>query len=674
MDRRSAEQRARKLRQEIERHRTLYHVLDRQEISDAALDSLKHELVALEARFPDLVTPDSPTQRIGGKPLKEFAAVRHAAPMLSLIDAFSPDELRAWDERWQKIVPHAAGRVAYLADLKLDGLALSLTYRNGILATAATRGDGITGEDVTQNVRTIEAIPLRLATNACPLAARRAIEHGTVEIRGEVILAKAQLAALNVEQKRRGLAPFANPRNVAAGSVRQLDPAITAARKLDFFAWELVTDLGQKTLAEAYALLRSFGIKVNPEVVVAKSLEDIGRFHERMAQRRAKLPFWIDGIVVKLADVALARRLGTVGKAPRAAVAWKFDAYEATTVVEDIVVQVGRTGALTPVAHLRPVRIAGTTVSRASLHNEDEIRRLDVHLNDTVIIKKAGDIIPKVIRVLPKLRPAHARGFRMPRTCPQCGSRVVRREGDVIHYCANPRCYAATREQLRHFASKGAFDLDGLGEKIIDQLVQEKLVRDPADFFTLTVDDLTPLERFAEKSAHNIVRAIQERRRVSLPRFLNALGIRHVGEETALALAEQFETLPKFLAATAEELRAVPDVGAVVAESIAAFLAEERNRQLIERLQKNGVTVAPYRVASQKLRGKTFVLTGGLMDITRAEAKQLIRQAGGSVSDAVSRETDFVVVGAEPGSKFLKAKKLGRPILDEREFLKLVRG
>lgn len=670
MTKQAAKARSEKLRKEIEHHRYLYHVLDRQEISDAALDSLKHELQSLEDEFPELVTPDSPTQRIGGKPLAALPTVRHGVPMRSFNDAFSFLEIQEWDTRWRKRT--TTREVPYLVDLKLDGLAISVVYRRGSLVSAATRGDGVVGEDVTQNVRTIEAIPLRLRTERLSRKLRHAVDRGTVEFRGEVVMRKDDFTKLNAAQKRKGLPPFANPRNVAAGSVRQLDPAVTASRRLDFFAWELTTDLGQETLAEAYDLLKHLGVKVNPEARACATLRDVREQYERVQRERERLPFWIDGVVVKVSPVRLYRSLGVAGKAPRAAIAWKFAAQQGTTVVEDILVQVGRTGALTPVAHLRPVQLAGTTVSRASLHNEDEVQRLDLRIGDTVIVEKAGDIIPKVMKVLPKLRPSTARAFHMPKACPMCGSPVRRREGDVIHYCSNPSCFAQTREQLHHFVSKNAFDIDGLGEKMIDQLVQEKLVRDPSDFFTLTVGDLLPLERFAEKSAANIIAAVSEKKRIAFPRFLNALGIRHVGEQTAIALAEQFRALDRLAQASLDELRAVPDVGEVVAQSIAAYFGEQRNRRLLEKLKENGVMAEPYHVAAKRLRGRTFVLTGGLTRLTRDEAKQRIRDAGGTVSESVSEKTDTVVVGTDPGFKLDKAKKLDLKTIDEAELLKLL--
>lgn len=654
-----------KLRAEIEHHRYLYHVLDRQEISDAALDSLKHELEQLEARFPELVTPDSPTQRVGGAPLPGFVKVRHTVPMLSLNDTFSGDEFRAWLERVTKLDSRAGSD--FYAEMKMDGLAMSLVYEAGVLKTAATRGDGQVGEDVTQNIKTIEAIPLRLHLDAVPQR---------VEVRGEVFLPKANFEAMNREQAAQGLPAFANPRNAAAGAIRQLDPRITATRKLDFFAYDLITDLGQTTHEESHQLAKKLGFKVNPLNKRCANAEEVLAYHEAIGKKRATLPYWSDGIVVNVNNNAVFRELGVVGKAPRAAIAFKYPAEQATTVVEDIQVQVGRTGALTPVAHLRPVQVAGSTVSRATLHNANEVARLDVRVGDTVIVEKAGDVIPDVVQVLPKLRPAGAHAFRMPTSCPVCHRPVHRDPDAAIHYCTNTACPARAREGLYHFVSKKALDIAGLGPKIIDVLVDEGLVTTPADFFHLNAEQLVGLPLFAEKKAEKIVASIQSRRRVALGRFLFSLGIRHVGEETARALAQHFGSLKRLRSAQADELAAVADVGDVMVQSIAEFFHAPSTDKLLAALSDAGVVVEQEaRVAAKPgpLAGKTVVITGTLSTLSREEAQEKVRQAGGHVASAVSKKTDAVVVGENPGSKAERAQQLGVRILAENDFLKLVR-
>ncbi len=670
MDKQSAKRRIEKLKAEINRHRYLYHVLDRSEISDAALDSLKHELAQLERRFPNLITPDSPTQRVGGAPLPAFAKARHDQPMLSLTDAFSEPELVAWEERIKKL-NGSADRLDYYAEIKMDGLAVSLVYEDGRFVRGATRGDGVTGEDITGNLKTIEAVPLSLELNRLPRTVRARAER-RLELRGEVFMTKTSFAALNREQARRGQAPFANPRNAAAGSLRQLDPKVTAARKLDCYVYDLVTDLGQETHQQSHEWAQLVGAKVNPESRHCRTLAEVVSYHQSIARTRERFDYWSDGIVVNVNAIRLLRKLGVVGKAPRGSIAFKFPAEEATTKVEDIIVQVGRTGALTPVAKLTPVQVAGTTVSRATLHNSDEIERLGLKIGDTVIVRKAGDIIPDVVRVLAKLRTGRERRFTMPRHCPVCGSAVRRRTGEVNHYCTNPHCYGARREQLYHFVSKRAFDIDGLGPKIIDQLVEAGLVREAPDFFTLKETDLAPLERFAEQSATNLIAAIRASFKVPLARFIYSLGIRHVGEETALALARHFKRIEAIAEASREELEAVPDVGGVVAESIFRFFQSSHQRAIVQSFVERGVRILAPPNERSTLSGKTVVLTGGLETLTRDEAKDKIRAAGGDVSSSVSRDTDLVVVGSDPGSKYERAKKLDVRTIDEKEFLKLI--
>ena len=612
-----------KLRQQIDYYRYQYHVLDRSEISDAALDSLKHELHELETQFPDLVTPDSPTQRVGGVALEKFSKVLHQAPMLSLNDVFSPAEVQEWTVRTAKLLP-ANEKLEFFGELKVDGLALSLHYENGLLVRAATRGDGRTGEDVTENARTIEAIPLRLRTVQRALPAR-------LEVRGEVYMPKSVFEALNAHAKKRGAAPFANPRNAAAGAVRQLDPRVTATRKLSFLAYDLVTDVGLPTHADVHAMLRALGFQSGTLNRVCSSLAEVERYHADTEKQRPRLPFWIDGNVLVVNRTATFKRLGVVGKTPRGAIAYKFPAEQATTVVEDIQVQVGRTGALTPVAHLRPTLVAGSTVSRATLHNLDEIRRLDVRIGDTVILEKAGDIIPDIVQVLPKFRTGREKVFRMPSRCPVCGSRVLQREGEVAYYCANAQCYAMQIEALQHFVSKNALDIDGLGPKIIEALWQADLIRNAADLFHLTPSDIQPLQRFAEKSAANVVASIQRsRQHVPLWRFINALGIRHVGEQTSRDLAEHFHTFEKLQHASEAALLDVHDVGETVAKSIRAYFADAGNAKLLARLLRDVHVQRESAPASAgPLHGKSVVVTGTLAGFSRDEAKAAIRRAGG---------------------------------------------
>ncbi len=664
-----AERRLAQLRAAIDQYRYEYHVLDRQSISDAALDSLKRELTQLEERHPELITPDSPSQRIGGAPLLGFTKVPHSQRMNSLADVFSVDELRAWDERWRKLQPQ--GRTGYLIDLKLDGLAVNLRYDRGLFVQAATRGDGLVGEDVTRNVKTIEAVPLRLRTASLSATHRRALT-GIVEVRGEIVMLKKDFAALNRRQEKLGQLVFANPRNVAAGSIRQLDPSIAASRKLSFYAWELVSDLGQRTLSDAYDLLRRLGLPVNPRATTGASLDDIIRFHQQVFADRDRLPFWIDGIVVKVDDRRLYRDLGIVGKTPRAAVAWKFAAEQVTTVVEDIAVQVGRTGALTPVAHLRPVEVAGTTVARATLHNADEVARLNVRVGDTVVIQKAGDVIPDVVQVIMNLRPKTAPPWRMPIHCPVCRSAVHRRTGEVVAYCSNPKCPARERESLYHFVSKKAFDITGLGPSTVDVLIEEGLVKEPADFFHLQSDDLVGLPLFAEIKSEKLTAAVDSARRVRLDRFIYALGIRHVGEQTAIDLARYFGSIKQLMAAAALSIARVPNVGSVVAESIQAWFELTRNRKLVARLMREVRIMPMESLRHTPLFGKTVVITGSLATMSREEAEEAVRRAGGKTSGSVSAKTAYVVVGSEPGSKATKAKKLKVPTLAETEFKKLL--
>lgn len=680
MNKQQAKIRVEKLKAEINHHRYLYHVLDKQEISDAALDSLKHELDQLERQFPEFITADSPTQRVGGQPLAEFKKVIHKTPMLSLNDSFSEEEIADWETRIRKLVPPGY-HLDYYAEIKMDGLAMSLVYRNGLLQHGSTRGDGKIGEDITQNLKTIEAIPLKLEIHHAKGVDSQVVKYaekalkGEVEIRGEVYMTKKVFEKLNAQQEKKGESAFANPRNAAAGSVRQLDSKVTASRKLSFMAYELVADLGQKTHEEAHEIIKVLGLQPGTLNRYCKDIVAVNKYHEDIGKVRKNLPYWSDGIVVTANNIALFKRLGVVGKAPRGAMAYKYPAEQATTVVEDIKVQVGRTGTLTPVAHLKPVQVAGTTVKRATLHNMDQIERLDVKIGDTVIIQKAGEIIPEVVKVLANLRTGKEKKFHMPTRCPVCGSKVARRPGEVAYYCTNKKCFSIQQEGLHHFVAKPAFDIDGLGPKILEQLWNADLIRDAADLFDLQESDLEPLERFAEKSATNLVQAIQSARVVTLSRFINALGIRHVGEETAIDLARHFGTLDKLRKASLEELERIPDVGGVVAKSIGDYFKDKVSAKLIDKILAKGVKVKHEETVKKKtgLTGKKIVVTGTLESMSREEAKARIREAGGDWVSSVSQHTDYVVAGAEPGSKYDKAKKLGVKIISEKEFLNLLK-
>ncbi len=659
MTKQQAKLRINKLRQEIEHHRYLYHVLDKQEISDAALDSLKNELEQLEGQFPDLVTPDSPTQRVGGVPLPKFTQVEHRTPMLSLQDVFDAEGLTAWQQRNQKII---AAPYQYFVELKVDGVAVALIYEDGRLVQAATRGDGQTGEDVTQNIKTIEAIPLTL---------RRPV-RGRLEVRGEIYLLKVDFEAMNSRRQAQGQPLFANPRNIAAGSIRQLDPAMARARPLRFFAWEITSRDNIKTRAAEYARLQELGFPVPPDAQLTADLKGIFKLAVEEEKKRLKRPFLVDGLVIKINDLPVAERLGVVGKAPRGSIAYKFAAEEATTLVENIVVQVGRTGALTPVAHLRPVRVAGTTVSRATLHNADEIKRKDIRVGDTVIVRKAGDIIPEVKQALVKLRPAQTKPFKMPKKCPVCGSGVVREKDGVVIRCTNPNCFSQQRERLLQVVGQAAFDIEGLGEKIIEQLLNEGLIEQPPDLWRLTAGDLLNLEGFATRSADKLVQEIQSHKSIPLSRFLVALSIPQVGIVTAQDLAYAFRTIDNLWKAKAEELEAVEGIGDKSAPLIANFFRQKSTRDLIKQYQKVGITILKTAPAG-KLFGQTFVFTGSLGEMSRAEAKQRVQALGGRVAASVGANVDIVVIGTDPGSKAKQAAKLGIKTISPRQFMSMIK-
>ncbi len=697
MNKEQARQRIEKLRQEINRHRFAYHVLDKMDISDAAFDSLKNELEELELQFPDLVTPDSPTQRVGGEALDKFDKIKHEMPMLSLNDAFGEEEIYAWQERIQKFVTPPK-KLDYFCELKLDGLAVSLVYENGILAYGATRGDGLTGEDVTSNLKTIEAIPLRLRkpedeeleklgfSQEQIRKIKRAAEHGRLEVRGEAIMTKEVFEKLNKKYKKEGKPFLANPRNAAAGSIRQLDPKITAERHLSFFAYALVTDLGQKRHREEHFIVKFLGFPTfidESEKKYARfcqNLDEVIEFHKFWVKNREKLPFGCDGVVVVVDDIELQKKMGAVGKAPRWMQAYKFSGEEATTIVKDVIIQVGRTGILTPVAILEPVKVGGVTISRATLHNEEEIKKLGLKIGDTVIVRRAGDVIPDIVKVLSGLRSGKEKNFSMPKNCPICGGAVEKREAiskkggkTVGYFCTNKNCFAVNRRRFHHFVSKQAMNIEGLGPKILDQLIEEGLVNDLADLYELKEGDLEGLERFAEKSSQNIIAAINKSREVPLYRFINALGILHVGEETANNLANHFGDLKNLAQATEAELMAVPDIGEVVASSIKNWFSQEKNKKLLAKLLRFIKIKKPeIKKTKQNFKGLKVVLTGELKTLSRDQAKELIRRQGGEISESVSARTSLVVAGNSPGSKYEKAKKLGVKIIDEEEFLKMI--
>ena len=690
MNRNEAEKRIAVLRAEIDRHRVAYHTLDQPSISDEAFDALMEELLSLEREYPDLIVSESPTQRVGATPLSAFEKVRHEVAQWSFDDIFDADELRAWDAKLKRALAKSSSSqiggqddaVEYVCELKIDGLKMILTYEGGALVRGATRGDGEVGEDVTQNLRTIASVPLRLS---------RPIDCIVV---GEVWLAASELERINNERIAADEPVFANPRNAAAGSIRQLDAKIVASRKLDAFVYDIdrINTDQPATQSEELELLKELGFKVNPEYRVCRSVDEVQTYYEEWAIRRHELSYGLDGIVIKVNSREYQETLGYTGKAPRFGVAYKFPAEQATTVVEDISVQVGRTGVLTPVAHLRPVRIAGSTVSRATLHNADEIERLDVRIGDTVILQKAGDIIPEIVSVLIHMRTGNERVYHMPSVCPVCGSSVAQQsmtqqgtkeEVSVALYCTNPECFAVERERIIHAVSRKGLDIAGLGDKIVEQLMNEGLVSDIADIFELTEGDLAPLERFADRKAEKLVQAILDAREISFAKFLFALGIRHVGEETALLIAEyvtediqnqksRIKNLKAGVAVcanmTVEEWTAIKGIGMKSAESLVEWFASEKHQAMLARLEELGVTLLfPETVESGagSLSGKTFVLTGELTAFTRDEAKDMIRKRGGSISSSVSKKTDFVVAGANPGSKFAKAQELGITVLDE---------
>ena len=659
-----------RLREKIRYHEHRYYVLDAPEISDAEFDRLMRELNELEAEHPELIRPDSPTQRVGGNPREGFLKVRHSSPMLSLDNTYNEDELRAWERR----VHELSGRkdVEYVCELKLDGMSLALHYENGHLVRGLTRGDGTSGEDVTLNVRTVRSVPLSVPQATLHKAGIAPV----FEVRGELLMPIAAFQKLNQEREQRGLASFANPRNFAAGTVRQLEPGITASRRLDYFGYMLLVQ-GRTPFERHWRTLNALeevGFKVNPARQMAKNIEEVWSFIRTWERERERLPYEIDGIVIKVDRTALQEELGYTGKAPRWAIAYKYAARRALSQIENIVSQVGRTGKLTPVAWLKPVPIGGTTVGRASLHNLDEIERLGVKIGDWVEVERGGDVIPKVVGVLDDQdHPRGHQAFHMPERCPVCGGHVVRSEGEADHRCVNANCPAKLRESILHFASRGVMNIEGMGEALVSQLTESGLVRNVADIYRLSKADLVRLERMGDKSAQNLLQEIQNSKKLPLERVIFGLGIRFVGERTAEFLAEHFASMDELMKASAEELQKVNEVGPRVAHSIVEFLAESRNRELIERLRTAGLTFASTKTERRtKLEGKVFVLTGTLQKYSREQAKKLIEEAGGRVSGSVSKKTDYLVAGADAGSKLDKARELGVTVIDEKQLEQLI--
>ena len=654
------EERAKKLRETIERHRQLYHTYDQSEISDEAYDALMRELEQFESQYPSLAISDSPTKRVGADVLEKFEKVAHVVPQWSFNDAFNEDDIRAFDERVRRVLKHSP---EYITELKIDGLKIVLTYENGVLETAATRGDGRVGEDVTGNIRTIESIPLKLGKTISIIA------------EGEIWMSKAVFNKLNRERKKRGEELFANPRNIAAGSLRQLDPAVTSARRLDSFIYDIASvkdTLEPSTQEEELKLLQQLGFKVNPHFKRFEDIEGVIKYWKLWEEQKEKEDYLVDGIVVKVNEKKFQDALGYTGKAPRFGIAFKFPAEQVTTVLNDITLQIGRTGVLTPVAILEPVSVAGSTVSRATLHNEDEIKRKDIRIGDTIVIQKAGDVIPEVVRVVEEMRTGKERVFKFPTRFPLCGGdgRIKRFSGQAAYRCVARNSYEQQRRKLEHFVSRRVFDIDGLGPKIINQLMDREIISNFDDIFTIKSGDLETLEHFGEKSIGNLLEAIEKARTVSLRRFIASLSIPQVGEETAGDLAQYFGTSKRFAEATLSELIKLEGVGPVVARSIIDWFTDKENKKLFERLLKQ-IEILPIKSLAfdrLPLAGKSFVLTGTLENMLREEAKEKIRALGGEVHGSVSKNTSYVVAGRDPGEKFGKARELGIKVLSEKEF------
>jgi len=675
MNKKEAKKRIEILKDQLREADYAYYVLDKPIISDAARDSLKDELESLEKQFPEFITADSPTQRVGGKAVGKFEKIRHKVPKYSFDDVFSFEETLGFDKRVKKILklPESLD-IEYNCELKIDGLNISLLYKKGVFDKAVTRGDGIVGENVTHTVKTIKSVPLLLR------------EKVDIEIGGEIFMSIKSFENLNKKQKETGQQVFANPRNTAAGTIRQLDPRVASQRDLDFFAYTIYSDLKIKNQKEMLEILQVLGFKINSDHIVCKNIFGTKNFFDKIGKQREKLPYEIDGIVIKVNSLEYQKRLGRTAKDVRWACAYKFSAEQATTIVEDIQIQVGRTGTLTPVAYLRPVKIAGSIVSRATLHNEDEVLRKDIRIGDTVVIQKAGDIIPEVLEVLKKMRPKNAKSFKMSEKCPICGAKVIRKSGEAAHYCTNANCFAQEKEAVIHFVSKKGMDITGLGESIVEQLINEGLIENVSSIYNLTEGDLKSLERFAEKSAQNLIAAIEKSKKVELRKFIFALGIRHTGTETA-RLLERFlagrlkqksisvSALAKnILRISSEQLQNIEGVGEKVGESIYSWFEKNKNKKLLDDLDRRGLNLLLPEINGKmnKLSGRTFVLTGLLEKLAREEAKQRIIALGGNISSSVSKNTDYVVAGENPGSKYKKAKELGVKIVNEDDFLRII--
>ena len=658
-------QRIEELRAQINYHNYRYYVLDSPEISDAEFDELMRELKRLEAEHPELITPDSPTQRVGAAPVEEFGVVEHPIPLLSLGNAFSNEELLAWHKRTLNLIGDE--KFDFVCEIKMDGLAVALTYINGMFTTGATRGDGYRGEDVTQNLRTIRSIPLSVPKDAPP----------RFEVRGEVYMTKAGFKKLNEERAKEGLPFFANPRNAGAGSVRQLDPRITAQRPLDIYIYALGWAEGKAvppTHWERMEYLKSLGFKVSPHNRLCRTIDEVEDYHQEWGGKRESLPYETDGVVVKINSTELQERLGFVGHEPRWAIAYKFPPTQATTRLLEIGINVGRTGSLNPYAILEPVRVGGVVIKQAALHNEEDIRRKDIRIGDMVIVQRAGEVIPEIVGPIPSKRTGAEKIFFMPSHCPVCGAEVIKPEGEAMHRCTNAACPAQALESLKHFVIRGAMDIEGVGEKLCTALFQRGLVKDVADLYYLTREQLLTLERMADKSVSNVLNSIAGSKDRPLPRVIFALGILHVGEETAELLASHFLSLDRLANATMEELLSIPSIGPKIAESIVAFFRQGGNRKIIEKLRKAGVRLeeAPPKPKELPLAGQEFVITGRLEAFTRQEAEAKIKELGGTVGSSVTKKTTYLVVGAEPGSKLDKARSIGTKLLTEEEFLRLL--
>ena len=660
MDKVWAKKQAEKLRQEIHQHDYLYYVLDKPKLSDAEYDQLFRKLQDLEKELPDLISSDSPTQRVGGQPLKSFKTVTHKTPLLSLGNAMSIEELEDFDKRVREGLEKNA--IKYVCELKIDGLAVTISYKDGKMAVGSTRGDGIHGEDITHNLKTIKSVPLVLK------------EEIDVEVRGEVYLPYDEFVKLNEEREQNEEAKFANPRNAAAGSLRQLDPKVTASRPLDIFCYYAsIPHSKLKTHFENLEYLKKLGFKVNPNIKLCEGIDEVKKYIKHWASAREKIKYEIDGIVVKVNNLADQEALGFTSRAPRWAIAFKYPPMQAVTIVEDIHVQVGRTGAITPVADLKPVHLAGVTVKSATLHNEDEVKRKDIRIHDHVVVQRAGEVIPEVVKVVKEKRTGHEKEFHMPKKCPVCHEELYRPEGEAITRCINAVCPAQLMGRVRHFTSREAMDIEHAGWALVEQLVDSKLIKDVSDLYGLTKQALMKLPRFAEKSAQNVIDAIEKSKDRPLDRLIYALGLRLVGRHVASVIAERYDSVEDLFDIKASELEHIGGVGPKVAESVARFFSQKDNQHLIERLKKAGVSVkAKTAKGPQPLKGKPFVFTGGLSSITRPEAEELVRSLGGHPSSSVSKETDYVIAGTEPGSKYDKAKKLGVKIISEAEFRKMV--